>query len=93
MTVKRIRCQVQGVVQGVFYRAHTKEWARQLGLTGWVRNKPDGSVEILAEGDEKKLKELIVKLKKGPPAGRVEDCQIKWQPPTGKFSSFNVRFT
>ena len=93
MAVKQIHCQVKGVVQGVFYRAHTKEWAGQLGLKGWVRNKQDGSVEVLAEGEETDLKKLIQKLKKGPPAGRVDDCDVQWKPASGKFTAFNVRLT
>ena len=93
MALKRIHCQIHGTVQGVFYRAHAKEWARQLGLTGWVRNKADGSVELMAEGEEKGLKDLIKKLKKGPPAGEVKDFKCEWQPASGKFTAFNVRFT
>jgi acylphosphatase len=92
MAVKRIHCHISGRVQGVFYRAHAKEWARQNNLTGWVRNKADGSVELMAEGEEKDLKALVEKLKQGPPSGKVDDCHVHWEPASGKFNAFNVRF-
>ncbi len=66
---------VTGSVQGVFYRAATQETARRLGLTGWVRNLADGSVELVACGDAKKLKELERWLWQGPPRARVAQVQ------------------
>ena len=92
MVDKRIHCFVSGVVQGVFFRAHTKEWARSLGLKGWVRNTSDGRVELIAEGEEKALKELLKKLKQGPPAGQVEKIDCKWLEAKNRFDSFYVRF-
>lgn len=68
------RCRrfvVAGEVQGVFYRAATQATARRLGLSGWVRNRLDGTVELLACGDEVKLKEFEAWLWQGPPAARV----------------------
>lgn len=62
---------VSGHVQGVFFRACTQEEARRLGLTGWVRNTPDGAVELLACGDAEQLHQLNVWLWKGPPSAKV----------------------
>lgn len=71
-----MRCRrflVSGRVQGVFYRAATQDRARRLGLTGWVRNLPDGRVELIACGDETKLKQLEEWLWQGPPHAHVEN--------------------
>lgn len=87
------RCRdfvVSGRVQGVFFRAATEDTARRLGLTGWVRNLPDGSVELVACGDESKLKELERWLWQGPPRARVEQVKsLEAEPQT--FSDFSVR--
>ncbi len=70
------RCFVSGRVQGVFYRASTAERARALGLTGYAKNLADGRVEVLACGDEPKVKELCDWLWQGPPAAKVSAVQI-----------------
>lgn len=70
------RCLVSGRVQGVFYRASTAEYARELGVTGYARNLPDGRVEVLVCGDEQKVKELCDWLWQGPPTARVNDVRI-----------------
>lgn len=67
---------VSGRVQGVFYRAATQEKARGLGLTGWVRNRPDGGVELVACGTETELDALERWLWQGPPAARVESVVV-----------------
>ncbi len=67
------RFRVSGRVQGVFFRSGTQDRARRLGLTGWVRNLPDGNVELVACGDETKLKQLEEWLWQGPPHARVEN--------------------
>ncbi len=70
-----IRCRhflVSGRVQGVFFRANTQAMARRLGLTGWVCNLPDGRVELVACGEEDRLKQLEAWLWQGPPHARVE---------------------
>lgn len=90
--MKRVHCLVSGEVQGVFFRAHTKEWARQLGLKGWVRNTDEGKVEVVVEGSEEKLKELIEKIKQGPPASRVTGVETEWEKPSKKFTNFFVKF-
>ncbi len=90
--MKRAHIFVSGRVQGVFYRATTQEVARRLRLRGWVRNLPDGRVEIVAEGPEDALKALIDWCWEGPPLARVEDVKVIWEEPTGEFEDFVVRY-
>lgn len=65
--------------------------AEELGLSGWVKNEPDGSVTIVAEGEEEKLKELIKEIEKGPSFAQVKEIKIKWEKPKGE-KGFEVRF-
>jgi acylphosphatase len=83
---------VRGRVQGVFFRAFVENLAEELDLTGYVRNRPDGTVEVRAEGERQKLEKLVERLKKGPPAARVEEVITEWSEPAGEFSSFRVRY-
>ena len=71
------RCLVSGKVQGVFYRASTAERARALGVTGYAKNLADGRVEVLACGEEAKVKELVDWLWKGPPAAKVQGVDVQ----------------
>jgi acylphosphatase len=75
--IPHVRCLVSGRVQGVFYRASTQRKAEALGLTGWVRNLPDGRVEVLASGPEDALKELRDWLWQGPPHAAVTGVQCE----------------
>lgn len=70
-------------MQGVGFRHHTKVRARELGLAGWVRNLPDGSVEVWAEGEPGAVVELDRWLRTGPPAARVEQCEAREEAPAG----------
>ena len=79
-----------GHVQGVFYRAFTAKTATSLGLTGYVRNLPDNSVEITAEGDKKQLHKLADRLKQGPAGARVDNLELTWTEYTGQYSDFSV---
>ena len=82
---------VSGKVQGVFFRAYTRDKALELGLTGWVRNLSDGRVEVMAEGPKEKLEQLLQWLKtKGSPLSRVEQVNYEWLKPTGTFKSFEI---
>ncbi|MGK7345081.1 MAG: acylphosphatase [Candidatus Nitrospinota bacterium M3_3B_026] len=84
---------VSGLVQGVFFRANTVETAESIGgLTGWVRNTPDGRVEVVAEGPRDRAEKLLRWLHKGPPAARVSGVDVEWEKPAGEFSSFGVRY-
>jgi acylphosphatase len=86
----RARLRIRGRVQGVFYRASARNRARQLGLTGHAENLDDGSVEIVAEGDEAKIDEFIAWCRVGPPGARVSDLEVRREPATGEFRGFDV---
>ena len=81
----------QGRVQGINYRAFASRDAARLGLTGYVRNLADGSVEICAEGDRKQLEKLVERLKSGPPGARVDNLALTWSDYSGQYSYFSVR--
>ena len=83
---------VYGHVQGVFFRAFASGQARELGLTGYVRNLPRGSVEVKAEGERSRLEELIGHLKTGPPGARVEKVATNWSEYTGNYPGFSIRY-
>lgn len=89
----KARAQIiaMGRVQGVFYRASARDRATELGLTGWVRNKEDGTVEIVAEGDSAKLKELVGWCGRGPKDAMVEDVSVSWSEHLSEFKGFEVR--
>jgi len=89
----RIHVFLSGRVQGVFFRDFTRRWAQILGLTGWVRNVFDGRVEVVAEGEEEKLKMLLEKLKEGPPLARVENMEVSWEDYKAEFNDFTVKLT
>ena len=80
----------QGRVQGVNYRAFVSRNAASLGLTGTVRNLPDNSVEITAEGDKKQLHKLADRLKQGTAGARVDNLELTWTEYTGQYSDFSV---
>ena len=90
--MKRAHIFVGGRVQGVYYRATAREVARSLGLSGWVRNLPDGRVEIIAEGEEEKLRKFIDWCWEGPPAARVTSVDVNWEKPEGTFQGFTIRY-
>jgi acylphosphatase len=90
MGLKQVQLFVRGRVQGVFFRASAQREAKRLGLTGWVRNRSDGSVEILAEGEEDQLKELIAWANRGPSAARVERVDVRWRSFSGDFFDFRI---
>lgn len=84
---------VYGRVQGVYFRAFVEEHANALGLTGYVRNLSGGrSLEVYAEGDKKKLEELLNQLRIGPSRARVECVDVEWMNYTGKYGHFSVTY-
>ncbi len=87
---KRMVALVSGRVQNVGYRAFVLRYARALGLDGTVRNLPSGQVEVIAEGDEKSLNQLLTLLRQGPPAARVTDVSVQWGDATGISSGFHI---
>jgi acylphosphatase len=82
--------KVIGKVQGVYFRAYTQEVARKLGLTGRVRNLPDGSVEVIAVGNEETIDELIRLLKRGSPGSNVTNVEIKKEKSDLAFDDFRI---
>ncbi|MGF1459685.1 MAG: acylphosphatase [Leptolyngbyaceae cyanobacterium] len=88
--MKRVHLIVQGQVQGVGFRHHTQVKAHQLSLNGYVKNLPDGTVEIVAEGDVSLINELIEWVHHGPSAARVKQVDITYDSPQGEFSQFEI---
>jgi acylphosphatase len=89
-TTERLHAIVHGRVQGVSFRFYTRDEADALGLTGWVANQDDGSVEVVAEGPRAMLDRLAAWLQHGPPAARVTNVQINFLPPTDQFDRFTI---
>jgi len=90
MDKKRVRLIIQGKVQGVFFRASTKDKAKELGLSGFVMNRRDGAVEVVAEGDQEKLQELVDWCHTGPDLASVNTVQLDWQPYRAQFEEFTI---
>jgi acylphosphatase len=88
--MKSIKIIVCGKVQGVFYRASARDTARQLGIKGYVRNEPDGSVRILAQGGEEELEKFVTWCRKGPPRAQVENVLTEVND-LMNFTSFEIR--
>jgi len=82
---------VTGLVQGVFYRSSTAEEGLRLGLTGWAKNLPNGSVKVVAEGKKETLLQLIEWCKKGSPSAKVASVNVEWQDYKGEFDTFFVK--
>ncbi len=91
MTTSRVHLLVSGIVQGVFFRQSTVDEARRLGVAGWVRNLPDGRVEVEAEGERAALDALVRFCRRGPPAAQVDGVEVTWSAPRGDFASFVAR--
>jgi len=88
----RLHAIVHGRVQGVNFRYYTVRAAQRLGLTGWVANHWDGTVETVAEGPRESLNELRAFLHRGPPSAFVQQVGDEWETPTGEFGRFGVRY-
>jgi acylphosphatase len=93
MAMRRVSLRIRGKVQGVFFRESTRVEATRLGLTGWVRNRQDGSVEAVAEGESAVLEDFIRWCHQGPPTARVTDVVRADGEPTGEFRAFTVEHT
>ena len=88
--MKRARVRIRGRVQGVFFRAEARARAESLGLTGWVRNAPDGSVEALFEGDGERVDSMVAWCRRGPGGARVDEVEVSEEEPRGDVSGFRV---
>lgn len=91
MSKVRAELNIQGRVQGVFFRQSTKQTADRLGLTGWARNSPDGSVEAVFEGEKMVVNQAIEWCRQGPPAARVNDVRVDWRDFVDEFDGFEIR--
>ncbi len=87
----RLHATITGSVQGVGFRYFVVDNARPRGLTGWVRNRSDGSVEIVAEGPRLTLDRLVAQLQRGPQRAVIESFECDWLEPTGEYRGFSVR--
>lgn len=83
---------IHGLVQGVWFRASTKDEADRLGVSGWVRNLPDRSVEAVFEGETKKVEEIVGWCHRGPAGAQVSSVDIFWEPCTQEFEHFDIRY-
>jgi len=86
----RARVIIEGRVQGVFFRYHTQEMAHQLDLKGWVKNRRDGRVEALFEGEKEKVNQIIQWCHQGPPEARVTEVYLHWEDYSGEFDNFII---
>ena len=92
MAKVRAHVFVSGRVQGVFFRYETRQLARRVGVTGWIRNLPDGRVEAVFEGEKDAVEQMIEFCRRGPPAARVDKVEVIWEPYKGEFNSFTIRY-
>lgn len=89
--MQEMHCLINGRVQNVAYRVYAEDAATELGLVGWVRNLPDGRVEILAQGELDKLKEFVEHLHEGSLLAVVEGVDVSWQSVKEEHSDFSIR--
>ncbi|MCS7062131.1 MAG: acylphosphatase [Anaerolineae bacterium] len=88
----RLHAIVEGIVQGVNFRQSAAHQARALGLTGWIMNRIDGSVETIAEGPRNALEAYLDWLRRGPPAAVVRGVNARWETATGEFDRFRIEY-
>jgi acylphosphatase len=86
----RAHLKVHGKVQNVGFRFYTHRKASAAGLTGWIKNANDTQVEIVFEGNKKKIEECIESCRRGPSFSKVEKVEVEWRKPTGEFKRFEV---
>ncbi len=89
--MEAVKVIVSGHVQGVGFRDFTRRTAQSIGVAGWVRNRGDGTVEVLVEGEEAQLDQMLDALGDGPASARVEEMEVAEVEPTGKLEGFSVR--
>lgn len=86
------RVIVKGIVQGVYFRASTRDMAKRHSVYGWVRNNKDGSVEAVFEGGRKNVESALDWCKQGPPGARVDNTRVSWQEKIENFKSFHIDY-
>lgn len=89
----RAHVYVSGMVQGVFFRTETEDQAIRQGVTGWIRNRPDGRVEAVFEGEKETVDKLIEFCRHGPPGARVTNVDVAWEEYKGEFQGFRIRYS
>jgi acylphosphatase len=89
---KRVHVIVEGRVQGVFFRAYTSDQAKKLGLAGWVRNRPEGTVEAVVEGDADSVDTMLRWFYQGSPGSKVTEVHVSEEPPVGDNSTFEIHY-
>lgn len=89
--MKQVHVLISGFVRGIGFRSFVRSNAQHLGLTGWVKNLPNGWVEAVFEGEEEKIKEMIEICRQGPPMAEVERLETEWSNATGEFLGFEIR--
>jgi len=87
----RAHVLVSGRVQGVYFRATAADEGGRLGLTGWVRNLPDGRVEAVVEGPRERVQRFVTWCGAGPPSAKVTDVTTRWHEPSDEFTGFSIR--
>lgn len=88
----RVRLFIEGRVQGVFYRAFTRDIASRLGLNGWAKNLYDGRVEVVFEGEKGAIEKAIQECRKGPPGSYVQDVNTIWEEYSGDYKGFEIKY-
>ena len=88
----RARVIIEGRVQGVFFRHHTEGTALRVGVKGWVKNRRDGSVEAVFEGDQERVDQIIQWCHRGPSGARVTNVSVSWENYTGEFEDFSISY-
>ena len=83
---------ISGRVQGVFFRAETRRAAERFGVFGWVRNRPDGTVEAVFEGEQQAVDAVLAWCQEGPNLAVVEDVEVNWQDYSGEFKRFDITY-
>ncbi len=91
-TNARAHVVISGRVQGVFFRTETQRAAQRLGVAGWVRNRPDGTVEALFEGPDQAVQQAVDWCWQGSPMANVSDVKIEWQAFAGEFENFSITY-
>jgi acylphosphatase len=89
---KHLKVNIYGQVQGVFFRQHTKEKAEEMGITGFVRNEPDGRVYVEAEGEEKQLKKFLVWCRQGPRWAEVKEVKYQYSYQVKNYREFVIKY-
>ena len=89
----RAHVYISGTVQGVFFRSNTRAKALELGISGWVRNLRDGRVEAVFEGEKEDIDRILDWCRRGPPLAGVDHVEAFWEPYTGDFRDFSIRYS